>query len=589
MAGLKTRAGPAWMAALLVSLIMIPGNISQAAVTIDFDQETGPSPAWYGTNTFFTDQTQVMFRHLWTESSQKVIRIHLFQQMLEPVNDNEDPHTINWEGFRFGYAFPWQGSWTVTFDEWVGSLRDSGVILMPNFVYLAGWLSANEDEGLVSTYPPADLDEYYEYVYAVLYHMVYDLNYPPDRIVVEPMNEPDLGCGVDPGVHCFWNNWVMSDLVDVVVTTVQAAHDVDENIRAVGLSECCGTDLTRQFMDHYNGSAYLDGLTYHTYVDSDFSAAITRANTLKPYGLPVLINEYGSFSHLSNGIEGALWHSYALDQLWRNDINPIQYPFTEFTGNSEPYNSMGLLLDWTGSWTPKPAYFVYTNFYRHMGETEKLNLSVSENLLVLAGKKGLTGNRDRAVIFVTNRSGTAQGNVRFRIRNFSADRARICIYDNTAGIYPVEDFVSEGSPITFSTPVGSTATLTITATGPAAAPLVQSFQAYDGEREVHIKWRTEAEPYLLGFILFRSDREEGPYARIHPTLILNRGSTFYGESYAFVDREVTPGQTCWYKLETRVSQGKNARFGPVSATGLRGMMHELLPADSGRRFYPHGY
>jgi hypothetical protein len=574
------RPGRTLLIFLLTGLPALFVGLVAGDVTVDFDQDLGPSPAWYGTDSFFTDQDGELLLYRWQESGQKIIRVHLAQEIYEPQNDNEQPWLINWDAFRFGEPFPWFDGRTITLDTWVAALRDGGFTIMPNFVYLAGWLTANEDEGLFSTFPPADLDEYREYVYAVLYHMVHDLDCPPEKIVVEAVNEPDYVCGMDPGVHCFWDDWVMADLVDVVVTTVDAARSVDPGIRVVGLSECCGTSLTRQFMNNFDGADYLDGLTYHTYVNDDFSEAITRGNALKPYGLPVIINEYGSFNHLSDGLDGALWHSYAVDLLWRNGINPMQYPFTEFYGNSEPYNSMGLLLDWQDQWIPKPVYFVYGNLFNHMGETTRIQAGAAEDILVLAGRKSLSGNRDRVSIFLTNISGVSHGPVRFQIDHFPSNQARVRIYDNTAGLYPVSDFVAAASPLAFTSTVGVQAAQTLTVTGPADTTILDSLSTRGEGLKVRISWKTAVEPGLDGFFVLRSSEAGGIYSHINPSLIRRRGSTFYGATYAFLDGKARPGSAYWYKIEARASDGTHQSFGPVRGAPARGVTHELLPAEN---------
>ena len=183
------------------------------------------------------------------------------------------------------------------------AMKEAGVTIQLNPVYLAGWLTANEippdfmgfPGQAFSRYPPNDLDEYQEYIYALLYYLVNTLEYPPERIMLDVINEPDLGCGADPVVPCFWDDFDMSDIVAVVQRSAAAIEAVDDRIRMVGLAECCGTSYVEQLMNNYQGAQYLSGLTYHRYVYSwDFGNAITRGNTLKSYGLPVTCNEYGN-------------------------------------------------------------------------------------------------------------------------------------------------------------------------------------------------------------------------------------------------------------------------------------------------------
>ena len=82
---------------------------------------------------------------------------------------------------------------------------------MPFFPYLAPWLSANSSNDLYSTYPPKNQAEYGELVYAVLYYMVHNAGISPDKIILEPFNEPDLKCGQSSTTNCFWDNHNYAD------------------------------------------------------------------------------------------------------------------------------------------------------------------------------------------------------------------------------------------------------------------------------------------------------------------------------------------------------------------------------------------
>jgi hypothetical protein len=227
----------------------------------------------------------------------------------------------------------------------------------------------------------------------------------------------------------------------------------------VGLAECCGTSIVRDLMDNYNGAQYLSGLTYHRYVSSDFSSGIQRGNTLQPYGLPVYCNEYGSSSYMSDGVSGALWHAYTLPLMWSNKIGPLQFPFSENPYSSDPYNSMGLMFDWTQGWTRKPAYWVYANFYGNFPGKELVSVDADAGLDAMAARS-TTGGGAELALWISNWSGTSYSNHGFSIENYPDVEARVLVFDNLSSRSPVDRIAVSGSPLTFSHSIPSNSSLT---------------------------------------------------------------------------------------------------------------------------------
>jgi hypothetical protein len=463
-----------------VLLALLPAFLAPrpaaAAVDVDYQNVVGNPPSAHGTNSFATDQDLALWVSRWQQTGVGLIRIQLPQFFFEPTNDNADPETIAWENFLFDSAIPIPPDFTrtVTFSNVFNTMKEAGVSIQLNPVYLAGWLSTNPIPDpymgfpgeAFATYPPSDLDEYEEYVYALLYYLVNVIEYPPERILLDVINEPDLGCGADPVVPCFWDNWGMSDIVAVVQRSHAAIQAVDSRIHMVGLAECCGTSIVQNLMDNYNGAQYLSGLTYHRYVSSDFSSGIQRGITLRAYGLPVYCNEYGSVSYLSDGVAGALWHAYALPLMWRNEISPLQFPFSENPYSSDPYNSMGLMLDWTQGWTRKPAYWVYANFYGSFPGKELVSVDADAGLDALAARSTAGGSAEFA-LWISNWSGTSHANHGFSIQNYPADEATVLVLDNLSGTSPVDTIAASGSPLTFSYSIASNSSLTFKITSEA--------------------------------------------------------------------------------------------------------------------------
>lgn len=419
-------------AAILV--VSSPPALAEADVTVDYDQVIGFSPAEFGTNVWWTDEDADLWTARYQELHPNLVRLPVLHEFVEPVNDNPNPHEINWDGFLFDESIQWWDR-SVTYRRWFEALREADVTVMLTIPYLAGWLSANGDEGIESTFPPADWDEYDEFVKAILVYLTEVVSFPPHRIILEPMSEPDLGCGQDPAVHCLWQHWDFDDLVKVVQIADRAAADIDPHIRVIGLTECCSTELTQKLMDEYDGQKYLDGLSYHRYVYSfDFGDGIARGKRLEKYGLPVYLNEFGNTKYWSNGVEGALWHSAILPQVWAAGTNPVQFPISEWPGMHQGYNQLGLFADWTGDWAVKPAYWVYTNFYNHLGGTELLSNTAPSGMVVLAGRRT---DSEMLIVWLTNITLANEEKIIFQIANWPADSAIVTVCDNLIGPEPV--------------------------------------------------------------------------------------------------------------------------------------------------------
>jgi len=85
----------------------------------------------------------------YSELRPQIVRLLLLQAILEPINDDGDPTHINWSGFNFDQAAPVPvGERPVTHRLWFETLRDLDITVMLYIPHLAGWLSANGDDGL---------------------------------------------------------------------------------------------------------------------------------------------------------------------------------------------------------------------------------------------------------------------------------------------------------------------------------------------------------------------------------------------------------------------------------------------------------
>ena len=439
----------------------------------DFDAVVTSPPA-YGTNLWWTDEEAGLWASRWAELAPSMVRVPVFHAMVEPVNDNDDPGVINWDGFLLDIPFSVPSiSRTVTYHALFQAVRDQPSLnILIYFPYLAPWLSDNTPHsGLpfgAAPHPPNDLTEYRELVEAVLRYLVETLDFPPERIVVEAMNEPDLRCGQDPVVACFWQDWTMDDIVSVVRVTHEAILSVGAEIPLIGLAECCGVAVVRELLDEYPEGAYLDGVSYHYYSPSglNMNAALNRAEVLAPFGLPIYLDEYGSRQYQSEGTAGALWHSWSLTTLWEAGIAPIQYPISEWPVG-EPYNSMGLFEDWRGDWARKPAYWVYTNFFAHLGGTELISYTAPLQLDAVVGRRVTAGSEAQVAFWITNLANAELSDRQFVVYNFPANEATLRVYDNLVGPEPVLTETVIGSPLIFAAdlPAYSSRTFVLSAPG----------------------------------------------------------------------------------------------------------------------------
>lgn len=74
-------------------------------------------------------------------------------------------------------------------------------------------------------------------------------------------------------------------------------------------------------------------------------------------------------------------------------------------------------------------------------------------------------------------------------------------------------------------------------------------QQFSSQREITITWVTETEFDTAGFNIYRSVDPDGAFEQINPQLIPSAADPASGASYEYVDANIEPGQTYYYKLE----------------------------------------
>jgi hypothetical protein len=80
-------------------------------------------------------------------------------------------------------------------------------------------------------------------------------------------------------------------------------------------------------------------------------------------------------------------------------------------------------------------------------------------------------------------------------------------------------------------------------------------------KAVTLEWETATELDHALFILSRAEAEDGPYEKIGD--FPARGDAVSGAYYDYVDEDVTPGTTYWYKLEDMDNNGNVSLAHPV--------------------------
>jgi hypothetical protein len=107
-----------------------------------------------------------------------------------------------------------------------------------------------------------------------------------------------------------------------------------------------------------------------------------------------------------------------------------------------------------------------------------------------------------------------------------------------------------------------------TAGGPTnpTAVFLSSFTALPEGENIRVVWETAVELQNLGFNLYRGESPTGPWVKLNAELIAaqNPGAVF-GASYEWLDDEVIPDTTVYYRLEDVDVSGVSTFHGPVSA------------------------
>lgn len=95
---------------------------------------------------------------------------------------------------------------------------------------------------------------------------------------------------------------------------------------------------------------------------------------------------------------------------------------------------------------------------------------------------------------------------------------------------------------------------------------MNSLKAIAYEDRVKLQWVTQSETENVGFYISRAVNKDGPFECITTALIPGAGTTQTMQSYQYIDRNVVPGQTYYYKVVDVDLKGNVGEHGPVIAT-----------------------
>ena len=87
--------------------------------------------------------------------------------------------------------------------------------------------------------------------------------------------------------------------------------------------------------------------------------------------------------------------------------------------------------------------------------------------------------------------------------------------------------------------------------------------AEEGAPAVTLRWKARAEKNVYGYLVYRSDRREGPFIRISAIVPVAGGEPESVHAYTYRDENVAPGKTYYYYLDLLTVEGLKTRFSGV--------------------------
>lgn len=112
-----------------------------------------------------------------------------------------------------------------------------------------------------------------------------------------------------------------------------------------------------------------------------------------------------------------------------------------------------------------------------------------------------------------------------------------------------------------------------------------SFNFQSDSMGIWLNWSTQASTENLGFDILRSSSEMGEYALLNENVIPVSTNSNEIHNYSFVDQDVEPGETYYYKIADVSLSGETTMYGPISATAYTTDIFNNKPGNNA----PQGY
>ena len=95
---------------------------------------------------------------------------------------------------------------------------------------------------------------------------------------------------------------------------------------------------------------------------------------------------------------------------------------------------------------------------------------------------------------------------------------------------------------------------------------------------VLLEWKTASELNTVGFNLYRSEVENGPFERLNAQFLPSSTDPLAGGSYRYTDTQVETGKMYFYRLEEVEADGKTTILGEIQGKAARHGLVELVAA-----------
>lgn len=397
-----------------------------SVINIDTDHVINPDFLGFGAEYdpfhFMPESVNAGFNERWWEMEKRrlakvqpdIVRVWYQMDWMEPVNDNSDPHTVNWSGMQTDSA-KMKAVYRVL-DE----LKAQNI----DVILVAGW-KMNADvqnwlgfDGLQKpeTSAPTDLEEWAEWVSATLQQLIVNKGYTNIKYVMS-YNEPNLGDFETPPSI---NQKAYYEAMYRSIHQRLVNDGLRTRIKLLGPDESSGLDWMQHAVDNmddildiYEGHAY--GKDYGTMA----AWAAERLALTGPTGKPLMTTEFaapGDKTTYQNAVELADLMVAGLNSgnsgmlMWRLADQYLVDPLNFL--DSSAYGTWPWLPDQA---VPRYTYYTLSLFTRFGGaHSQVLKTDTADPDLHVASLRRQDGEYS---IFVVNKSSSANKKLSF---HFSA-------------------------------------------------------------------------------------------------------------------------------------------------------------------------